>query len=137
MKIIFVSPSFARFCYTFILVNYNFEQVIISRNYFPSNYLSKHISEYISYFPLLKLESAVDLTWVWISLFSRSKVTKEYLIRVVNNLFPLPDMMLDVCTTHFGHFVFLLDMLFTLSWHSPLCVQPVPKYSFYNTFVFH
>lgn len=89
MKIIFVSPSFARFCYTFILVNYNFEQVIISRNYFPSNYLSKHISEYISYFPLLKLESAVDLTWVWISLFSRSKVTKEYLIRAVNVLFSL------------------------------------------------
>ena len=37
----------------------------------------------------IKLVNAVNCTWIWISLFSRSKVTKEYLIRAVNVLFSL------------------------------------------------
>ena len=53
----FSSLTFQAFIIYFILVTYNFEQVVVSRNYFSNN-----ISERTYYFLYLKLVNAVDFT---------------------------------------------------------------------------
>ena len=51
-------------------------------------------------------------------------------VRFVNNFFFLLDMISDMRTVYVGHPVFLLNMLFTLFWHSLLCTQPLGFFSF-------
>ena len=65
----FSSLTLQAFIVYFILVTYNFEQVIVSRNYFSNN-----ISERTYYFLYLKLVNAVDFTSKRITLFARSEV---------------------------------------------------------------
>ena len=49
-------------------------------------------------------------------------------VRSVNNFFFLLDIISDMRTVYVGHPVFLLNMLFTLFWHSLLCTQPLLRF---------